>query len=74
MAYNISYPSCNSQIAKRDVDDHQFEEHMTTVPHCELIAKWSAEDKEVKPLIHTVDILGTEEEEKYFTINIDPGI
>ena len=55
------------QIVKKEVDDHR------TVPHCELVAKWMKKDQKVDLLEHTVDILGTTEEEKYFTINIDPG-
>ena len=61
------------QIVKREVDNHKPEQERT-VPHCELVAMWTAEDKHIQPLIHTVDILGAEEEEKYFTINIHPGI
>ena len=53
------------------MDDHQAEHK--TVPHCELVAKWIKEDEKMKPLEHTVDIQGTTEE-KYFSINIDPGI
>ena len=56
---------------KRQVDDHQPEHR--TVPHCELVAKWMKKDQQVEPLEYTVDILGTTEEDKYFTINIDPG-
>ena len=55
------------------MDDHSASENKTTVPHCELVAKWIKGDQQVKPLEHTVDILGTTDEEKYFTIIIDPG-
>lgn len=43
------------------------------MPHCELVAKWMKGDKQVKSLEHTVNILGTVEEEQYFTVSIDPG-
>ena len=71
-SHKLSIPNY-LQIAKREVDSHK-PEHQRTVPHCELVAKWITQDKQIQPLEHTVDILGTEEEEKYFTINIDPGI
>lgn len=56
---------------KKEVVEHRPESK--TVPHCELVAKWIKEDQKVKSLEHTVDILGTTEEDNYFTINIDPG-
>ena len=56
---------------KREVDNHQPENR--TVPHCELVAKWIKEHQKPKQLEHIVDILGTTEEEKYFTLNIDPS-
>ena len=57
---------------KQEVDDHSASENKTTVPHCELVAKWMKGDQQVKSLEHIVDIQGTTEE-KYFTIYIDPG-
>ena len=39
------------------------------MPYCELM--YIREEKHVvKPLVHTVDILGTNEKEKYFTVTI----
>ena len=60
------------QIEKKEVDDHSHENQ--TVPHCELVAKWMKDENQAKALMHTVDILGTTKKNKYFTINIDPGI
>ena len=62
------------QILKKEVDDHHPENK--TIPHCELVAKWTIVDKEVKvkSLIHTINILGTTYEETFFTINIEPGM
>ena len=59
------------QILKKEVDEHT---NCLTVPHCELVAKWIKKDQQLKALEYIVDILGTTEEENYFTINIDPGI
>jgi len=58
------------QIAKKQVDDHHPDSK--TVPHCELVAKWIKRNQQVMPLEHTVNILGTAEEDNYFTINIHP--
>ena len=58
------------QIEKKLVDDHRPESQ--TVPHCELVAKWLKREQQMKPLEHTVNILGTTEDDDYFTINIDP--
>ena len=59
------------QIAKELVDKHHSERQ--TVPHCELVATWLKREQQVKPLVHTVNILGTTEDDDYFTINIHPG-
>ena len=58
------------QIEKKLIDDHHLE--IMTVPHCEIVAKWLKREQQVKPLVHTVNILGTTEDDDYFTINIDP--
>ena len=59
------------QISKKQVDSHCPESQ--TVPHCELVAKWLKMEQQVdKPLEHTINILGTAEDDNYFTINIDP--
>ena len=61
----------NIQIMKADVDDYLTKN--MKVPHCELVANWIKIDQKLEPLQHTVDILGTTEEEEYFTISIYPG-
>ena len=58
------------QIAKEQVDSHHSESQ--TVPHCELVATWLKREQQMKPLVHTVNILGTTEDDDYFTINIHP--
>ena len=70
MASSLFLTLCSTQIFKKDVDEHQQQ----VVPHCELMA-WIIEDNsQVKPLICSLDILGTTEKEKYFTFVIHPGM
>ncbi len=58
------------QIKKKEVDSHRPKSK--TVPHCELLAKWMKDQSQAKSLLHTVNILGTAEEQ-FFTISIDPS-
>ena len=60
-----------SQIRKKYVDENCDKKE--AVPHCELFANWMESKEEVKPLVHSVAILGTTGED-FFTININPGI
>lgn len=71
MSFHGSMLACmlKLQITKKQVDSHNPESQ--TVPHCELRAKWLKREQQVRPLEHTVNILGTAGDDDYFTINID---
>lgn len=66
-------PCTHVQIEKKIVDEHSPENQLI-VPHCELKAKWVKGAEQLKPLEYIINILGTTDEEKFFTINIDPGL
>lgn len=61
------------QILKKEVDDYRSR-NKRAPPHCELVAKWINRKEQMEPLVFLMNILGTTEMDKYFTINIDPGI
>ena len=63
------YFTCRLQKSLLTTITQRARQYLTA---CALMAKWLKSEQQVKQLEHTVNILGTTEDDNYFTINIDP--
>ena len=53
--------------------DEYYIKTKTIVPHCELVAKWQKDTRQIKSLDYTLSVEGTTLRSFFFTVMIDPG-